>query len=300
MEMEGNETITITRRHRSADFAMPEDHYHPQYELFYLASGRCRIFLNHTIYHMKPGDFLLIEPMALHHTSYGIAQDNERYAVYFEEPYLDRLRELCGTEWEKTLRDHLLIRLDTGRRRYLEHMLQKMIAEKRRNDGFSEMLIQNDLYELLSFFVRYVEEEQELPFPEPGESMDREDAIQEAAGYIYTHYPETLTLETVADRVHMSPAYFSRKFKKITGLGYKEYVNYVRIRQACRMLRETDLSVMEIAQHCGYSDSNYFGDLFKKEKGMSPRMYRQHSRLTVGRRDDGRADGDRHSGSLDR
>lgn len=284
-EMAANERIKITCRHRPADFVMAEDHDHPQYELFYLASGRCRIFLNHTIYHLKAGDFLMIEPQALHHTSYGIAQDNERFAVYFEEPYLDRLRELCGTEWENQLRQHPFVRLDTGRRGYLEQLLQKIMAEKQKGDGFSEILLQNDLYELLALLVRYLEEEAGLPFAEPGKPRHREDAIEAAARYIYTHYEESLTLDGMAEQVHMSPSYFSRKFKKMTGLGYKEYVNEVRLRQACRMLRETDLPVMEIAQRCGYADGNYFGDLFKKEKGMSPRGYRQHARFTCVRQD---------------
>lgn len=108
------------------------------------------------------------------------------------------------------------------------------------------------------------------------ESAAQEEEIQKAASYIYHHFREPLTLELVAERVHMSPAYFSRRFKKLTGFGYKEYLNYVRLKEASRMLLETELSVADIAQLCGFSDGNYFGDLFKKEKGISPREYRKN------------------------
>ena len=70
-------------------------------------------------------------------------------------------------------------------------------------------------------------------------------------------------------------SYFSRKFKLCTGFGYKEYLITVRIIEACRLLLNTDMSITQIAENCGFDDSNYFGDCFKKIKGMSPREYRK-------------------------
>ena len=62
--------VFASRKRRPVDFSMTVDHSHGYYELFYLAAGRCRIFLNHTIYHLEPGDLILIEPQALHRTIY--------------------------------------------------------------------------------------------------------------------------------------------------------------------------------------------------------------------------------------
>jgi YesN/AraC family two-component response regulator len=73
----------------------------------------------------------------------------------------------------------------------------------------------------------------------------------------------------------MSPAYCSRKFKSVTGFGFKEYLTNIRIREASRLLLTTSKSITEIAEACGFGDGNYFGDAFKKIKGVPPRVFRK-------------------------
>ncbi len=276
---EQSKGIRIDRKKRPADFCMGEDHAHEEYELFYMVSGRCRIFLNHTIFHMKVGDMLLIEPHALHRTMYGITQENERVDVMFEKEKMNELRQLCGDAWFCKLQGNPYIPVETGRRSYVESIFQKMMAEQQNEDSFSAIMKQNYLCELLVFIGRHEAVAKPVPYPDMQDVQEHEAPIQQAAQYIYTHYEEPLTLDLVAELVHMSPTYFSRRFKQITGFGYKEYVNYVRLKEASRLLLETDLSLNEIARRCGFSDSNYFGDLFKKEKGMSPRMYRRNPQM---------------------
>lgn len=271
--------LTVSRRRRPADFLMPQDHYHRFYELFYLVSGKCRVFLNHTIYHMEPGSMVLIEPLALHHTIYGIVQESERIAVSFQPRYVEQMEVQCGAVWRQRLAAEPFVTVEPGRRAYVEQLLQKIVVEQRERDEFTDMLSQNYLYELLAFLGRYGRESRQPRLADVTEAAAQEAAIQDAAGYIYHHFREPLNLELLAERAHMSPAYFSRRFKKLTGFGYKEYLNYVRLKEASRMLLETDLPVMDIAQLCGFSDGNYFGDLFKKEKGISPRMYRKNPQI---------------------
>ena len=74
----------------------------------------------------------------------------------------------------------------------------------------------------------------------------------------------------------MSPSYFSRKFKLCTGFGYKEYLITIRILESCNLLSTTNMPITEIAAKCGFEDSNYFGDSFKKINGISPREYRKN------------------------
>ena len=94
--------------------------------------------------------------------------------------------------------------------------------------------------------------------------------------YIYNNFRKPLTLEDVSSVASLSPTYFSKKFKLITGMGFKEYLNYVRLKHAQTALLTTDSSITDIALEYGFNDSNYFKDLFKKVYGKSPREYRKN------------------------
>lgn len=80
----------------------------------------------------------------------------------------------------------------------------------------------------------------------------------------------------MADKFHISKSYLSKKFKSVTGFGFKEYLVNVRIKNACTLLLDTNKSITDIAFECGFNDSNYFGDAFRHVKGMSPNKYRRN------------------------
>lgn len=67
----------------------------------------------------------------------------------------------------------------------------------------------------------------------------------------------------------MSPTYYSKKFKQITGVGFKEYLTKTRLYEATELLTHTSLNVTEIAIRCGFNDGNYFGMLFGKNLSLT-------------------------------
>ena len=92
--------------------------------------------------------------------------------------------------------------------------------------------------------------------------------------YICEHFSESITLQSVADHFFLSKEYFSFIFKQKTGFGFNEYLNQLRISQAMKLLENTNESIINIANKCGYSDSSYFTTVFKKISGISPKNYR--------------------------
>lgn len=99
--------------------------------------------------------------------------------------------------------------------------------------------------------------------------------ITKALEYITVHYRENLTLQIVADTVHLSRNYFSLLFKKQTGRNFIDYLIELRIREAKRLLAEEDVRMSDIAETTGFNDVNYFRKLFKKMTGLTPLEYKE-------------------------
>jgi YesN/AraC family two-component response regulator len=155
---------------------------------------------------------------------------------------------------------------------YLHSLLTRMLTENSRFDQYSEHFERCYLEELLLMLMRH----SVMNEKEPDLLNSRDADILLATKYIYNNFRKPLTLEEVSSVASLSPTYFSKKFKLITGMGFKEYLNYVRLKHAQTALLTTDSSITDIALEYGFNDSNYFKDLFKKVYGKSPREYRKN------------------------
>lgn len=84
----------------------------------------------------------------------------------------------------------------------------------------------------------------------------------------------SMSLEYVAKKMNLSPAYVSRTFKNIYHINFSEYLTGLRMKKAKRLLKETTQKIYEISENVGYADSSSFIKLFKKQFGISPNDYR--------------------------
>lgn len=98
--------------------------------------------------------------------------------------------------------------------------------------------------------------------------------VRDAERYIQKNCTQPLTLERVAEHVHLNASYFSTAFKKETGKNFSEYLSDCRIAEAKRLLRESNLSIAQICVSVGYVDNKHFSRLFTKSVGIKPSAYR--------------------------
>ncbi len=99
--------------------------------------------------------------------------------------------------------------------------------------------------------------------------------IKNAINYINEHFRENVSLERIADYVHMSKIYFRKQFIEATGMSPHEYVKQQRISEAKKQLFISLDSISDIAYNSGFSSQSYFNYVFKKETGTSPKNYRE-------------------------
>lgn len=98
--------------------------------------------------------------------------------------------------------------------------------------------------------------------------------LEEVQRFLQERYADALTLPGIAARFGFNPSYFSRLFHRQAGVPLVEYINGVRIRRSCVLLKRTSLGVLEIALTVGYNNLSHFNRYFRKLVGMSPREYR--------------------------
>ncbi len=100
------------------------------------------------------------------------------------------------------------------------------------------------------------------------------DAVRAGIDFMENHFHERLTLETIAQHIALSPFHYARVFKRATSMSVMTRLLHTRIAQAKIMLSETDLSVRDIAERCGFVDQGYFGKQFKRCEEVTPSEFR--------------------------
>ena len=103
--------------------------------------------------------------------------------------------------------------------------------------------------------------------------------LGQAAEYIRRNISSKITIEALAKDARMSVSSFETKFKKAFGTSVYAYLIEIRLREAMRLLVETNYSVTEIAEHCGYSNMFYFCIAFKKHTRLTPTQFRKENRV---------------------
>ncbi len=102
--------------------------------------------------------------------------------------------------------------------------------------------------------------------------------IRPAILEMHNNYSQTMPLKYYADKCNMSLSSFQHTFTKFMNTTPIQYLNKIKLETAMFLLRESDLTVTEISNNLGFSDSAYFSNLFKKKYGLNPTMYREKYR----------------------
>ncbi len=99
--------------------------------------------------------------------------------------------------------------------------------------------------------------------------------LSKVTGFMEENISQKINLQQIADSLKLSKFYFAKKFLQHTGVSPIRYFLELKIKHACKLLDESNISVKDVALKIGYDDPYYFSRLFKKIMGLSPTQYRQ-------------------------
>ena len=238
---------------------MPGVHAHANHELYYLAKGRTKYLIDDEIYPIEQGNIVFIPKGHYHMTDSGELVDVERYLLSFDDDLFDSDTRVILDE----LLEKRLINIPLNRIEELENLFEGFKRYTLLDGDIGGAVLKIHALSILSFICRHKREFT----PKVSESDRIAHLVSE---YISTNYSDELSLEILSRRFSVSESHLSRKFKEVVGIGLNEYITFVRIMNAERMLRDTKLPITTIATECGFSDPNYFSTVFKKIKGVTP------------------------------
>lgn len=107
------------------------------------------------------------------------------------------------------------------------------------------------------------------------DELDQNNVIRHVRSVIENRYQEDLSLQLLAEEVFLTPTYLSYLFKKNMGVSLIKYLTTVRMEQAKKLLKDTNMKIADIAKQTGYQNDSYFSIAFKNNVGMSPGSFRE-------------------------
>lgn len=246
-------------------------HYHNSYEIYYLIQGERMMTIEDRKYAVRKGDLVFIAPGENHKSCEAGSYEHERYVINFEEGFLkpdqEELDLLSIFRCENNV-----MSLNLNEQNYILNLMSRMNKEYERKQYGYKALVRSLLTELLIFAVRYYQYLESYP---PEQLKPLEDKVMKAVEYIRNHYMQDISLVSLARHLFISANYLSKIFKDTTGYTFISYLNNVRIKESQRLLKETSLSIEQIARKVGYGSATHFERVFKNHTGTTPIKFRK-------------------------
>lgn len=254
-------------------------HYHPEYELTYILSGKGIRYVGNGFEYFEENDLVLLGPNLPHcWRNVGVQPGNSSaIVVHWESDLLKGWLE----KQEFNPIAHLFNRSSQGIKYSAPFNLS--IKEK-----LLRMLELPSFDRLMTFFSILNEMATKgngtILNSEPvNESLRNHDhqRINTVYQFVRNKYQERVTLAQIASEVHMSEEAFSRFFSKVMNKPFFTFLNEYRINAACQRLIETDEAVSEVAMVSGFETLPFFYRQFGKFKGISPKKFRDNYRQNL-------------------
>lgn len=256
-------------------------HYHDEMEVLLILRGTAKCKIHNVLYTLKKGDVLIIDTKDMHRI-YDTSKDVLMLDMYIDlqfytdlYPNIDYMIFAC----EDYSKNSTLKYQDLQKRvSVLKHHIAKtaLVYINEPDNKTLQMDCLNDLiFTLVNQFQGFFIEDNKFKADRANPSDIDLNRLYQIIKYIYLNYDKKITLEDLAEIVYLNPYYISHLIKNTSGLSFQNFLNYVRLEYAEKLLYENHLTLTQISESCGFSSLSYFNKCFRIWYDMTPAEYRK-------------------------
>ena len=254
-------------------------HWHTYIEMLYVINGCVSITVESDTFKAMPGDFIIVNSNEPHSSRFFTDIPSEVLVIQFEPSVINpNLGSLYESHYmlpflQRETKYSRFIKLEKGCE--FELMLADILNEfALKNPGY-ELNIKGGIYRSFAWLIR----NNHISVPSSS-SLAASDLLKlkKLLEYIEGNYSDDITNNMAAEMSCMSYHYFCRFFKRVTGKTFIEYLSFVRLCEAEKLLLNSTENVSQIALNVGFPNVSYFNRLFRREKGITPLSFRKQNK----------------------
>lgn len=251
-------------------------HFHDEIEIIAVAGGIKHVWVDEIEYILSAGDVVFINSRIPHRVQIDPPCSNYAVMQFRADAFLDlphenrplrHLARFLNNASESPIR---LFRKDTDGDELFRYVYD-LCRERDASEPFYNIRVRGFVYLILGYLYR----KEALQTTETQLHSRAIEKVLPALAYIDDHYAEDIPLFTLAELCNLSEGYFCRQFKAATGSTFIEYLNFVRIYNAEKLLNHTKKPILDISMEVGFSTVSYFNRTFRRFKSCSPSNYRR-------------------------
>lgn len=255
-------------------------HYHEYLEIIYITRGKMKIWLSDKLYEIGRGELIVVNSNETHRLV-SVSNESKLISIRFTPKLLCTFQQspketryvlpfLAQSSERPRVYDEGFVKMSG-----IDGLVLDTLSEWNQKSVGYELALKSNVLRIIRLVIAFLSE-QGLNVKAYNGNSNIQQIMSAILEYINENF-KVLNENDAAKHFGISYSYFSRSFKQIMNMSFKEYVNHLRINEAQKLLLTSEKSIAAIAEELGFSSPSHFINVFKKFKGCSPKQYKKNA-----------------------
>lgn len=249
------ENKTLMIEYNNDHMLMNKPHMHKAFEIIYVRKGQTIAYADNNSYMLNPGDTFISFPNQIHY--YDTVHSGEFMVIIF----MPEIVYEYGAQLSKSVPDTNYIQASDSKN--ISSVFNKIYKAE---GDYKYLAINGYINVIMSMILPHLKLKTV--------SAENNSTIHSIMDFCSHNFKENVTLDLIAENLHLSKYYISHLINKRLNLSFNEYINSLRISEACALLKQNKIKIADISEAVGFGTIRSFNRSFKRAMGISPLEYR--------------------------